>query len=170
MGGSPHSSWGWAVGCYNSKSHCPGSSSADGRWVRGRVLKHGYGPGEGRSIAKGGRDAHTTFHPTTGQVGQKVLLPPVPLSPNAFQAEKARSKHVMDRRMKKWGWLMLGVLADMREPHPSPLPIPWMRDPSKGKRTAPPAPPAPPATPAEAPWGESDAAFAHQLQQDEQSA
>ena len=64
---------------------------------------------------------------------------------------------------------MLGVLADIWDPRPSPPPMPWMRDPSKDKGVAPPAPPAPPAMPAEVLWGgESDAAFACWLQQEEQ--
>ena len=68
------------------------------------------------------------------------------------------------------GWLMLGVPADMWEPHPSPPPMPRMRDPSKGKGAAPPAPPAQPAMPAEVPQGESDVAFTCWLQQEKQRA
>ena len=91
--------------------------------------------------------------------GKKYYSPLYPLSLNAFQAEKTKRKNAMDRRMKKWGWLMLGVPADIWDPRSSPPPMPQMRDPTKGKGAP------PPVAPAEAPWGEdSDAAFAHWLQ------
>ena len=117
------------------------------------------------SKAKGRRDASATFCPTKGQVGLKSTTPPAyPLSPIAFQAEKAKRKNVMDRRMKKWGWLILGVPVDIWDPRPSPPPppMPRMRDPTKGKGAA------PPVVPAEVSQGEeSDAALAHWLQQEE---
>ena len=60
---------------------------------------------------------------------------------------------------------MLGVLEDIRDPRPSPLPMPRMRNPTKGKGAA------LPVVPTEVPQGEeSDAAFAHWLQQEVQMA
>ena len=67
--------------------------------------------------------------------------------------------------MKKLGWLILGVLANIREPCPSPLPMLWIRDPTKGKGKA------PQAVPIELLLGENpDAALTHRLQQEEQIA
>ena len=60
------------------------------------------------------------FIPPQDKWGEKYYPPRYPLSPNAFQAEKAKWKNVMDRRMKKWGRLMLGVLVDIWDPCPSP--------------------------------------------------
>ena len=69
---------------------------------------------------------------------------------------------MIDRQMKKWGHLMLGVPADIWDPCLSPPPMPQMRDPTKGKGAVPPAPLALPAMPAKAPRGEElDAAFVH---------
>ena len=35
--------------------------------------------------------------------------PPYPLSPDSFQAEKAKQKIMMNQWMKNWGWLMSGL-------------------------------------------------------------